>query len=192
MSNRARFEHLAPALALVGKIPGDFMEMGVWKGETFIPLAREAVRRGILCHAVDSFVGMAEPCEKDLDESGQHQYPAGALSAGGPEELRKACENIGSAVIDAGFIPAILGKVILPRGISFAHIDLDQYIPTAAALEWAWPRLNLGGVIACHDYWPGRGCLASLAIDEFIKKNGVKIAGRNEASSHVWFQVGAA
>ena len=51
---------------------------------------------------------------------------------------------------------------------SFIYIDLDHHDPTAAALEWAWPRLAPGGILGFDDYFPGRERLASPPIDAFL------------------------
>lgn len=188
MSNRAKFEDLAPAIALASGAVGDFMELGVWRGDTFLPLAKTAASEGRNAHAVDSFRGMLAPSGHDLDERGRHLYPAGALSVGGPAELQRLTADMKNVRIHAGYIPQILETIKVPDGLALVHVDLDQYLPTCAALAWAWARINSGGVLICHDYWPGRGCLAALAIDEFLKSSWLILTGRNEASSHAWIK----
>lgn len=189
MSNRACWDHLLEPLALV-VCPGDFMEMGVWRGETFLPMAAQAAKEKRLAHAVDSFRGMPKPCLYDIDEQGRDCYPEGALSAGGPEALQKATAGMPNVRIHVGFIPQVLRKVRPEAGLALVHVDLDQYQPTRQAIAWAWPRINAGGVLVMHDYWPGRGCLASRAIDEFLNAEGLTLTGRNPESSHAWIRKG--
>jgi hypothetical protein len=189
---RASFEHLRPLLPLVAGVPGDFLELGVWRGATFVPLARAAAERGRVAHAVDSFEGMLPPSEKDRDEKGRQSYPAGALSAGGTADFERLVAGMDNVRIHAGFVPPVLRSIETPAGVAFAHVDLDQYLPTRLALEWLWTRANPGGLIVCHDYWPGRRCLAALAIDEFRGSLGLPIPTRCPGSSHAWFRKGAA
>ena len=191
MSNRARWDHLQAPLDLVVS-PGDFAELGVWRGETFLPMAAAAAKEKRIAHAVDSFRGMLKSTLNDIDEQGRDCYPEGALSAGGPEALRKATAEMPNVRIHVGFIPQVLRKVKPAAGLALVHIDLDQYKPTLAAMAWAWPRINAGGVLAMHDYWPGRGCLASKAIDEFLRAEGLTLTGRNPESSHAWIRKGVA
>jgi O-methyltransferase len=56
----------------------------------------------------------------------------------------------------------------------FAHIDMDLYAPTEAALDILWPRMVPGGIIMVHDYGVG-GFRVHLAVDRFCEKNGVSM-----------------
>ncbi len=184
----ARFEHLLPALELCAGVAGDFAELGVWKGVTFVPLARVAARLGRRALAVDSFEGMRSPTAQDANEEGLQEYPAGCFNVGGPESLRLECSDLPNVIIHAGFIPEVLSKVETPSGLALVHVDLDQYGPTVHALRWAWDRLNPGGVLVCHDYKPGRRYQCSLAIDEFLAAVGAAPAGYNADSWHLWIR----
>jgi len=45
-------------------------------------------------------------------------------------------------------------------------MDADLDVPTAAGLDFFWPRMPPGGFVVVHDYnaWPG----ARLAVDRFL------------------------
>ena len=43
---RANFEHLRVAVDRVADVPGDFAEIGVWRGATFRSIARAAADAG--------------------------------------------------------------------------------------------------------------------------------------------------
>jgi O-methyltransferase len=49
----------------------------------------------------------------------------------------------------------------------FAHLDMDLYEPTRAAIEWLWPRMVPGGIIFFHDY----GVLPGVkkAVDDLVQ-----------------------
>ncbi len=185
---RAKFEHLLPALMQAARVPGDFMELGVWHGETFLPLAKVAGEQGRLAHAVDSFVGMAPPSPQDFDAERKCEHPEGSLSVGGPAAIREKTAGMAHVRLHVGFIPAILAEIETPAGLALVHVDLDQYSPTLAALRWVWARTNPGGIVICHDYFEGMECMASLAIQEFLAQERIPLLDHNPFSHHVWFR----
>ena len=183
---RASYDQIACLVRRVKDVPGDFAELGVWHGDTFVPLAEAAQAAGRGCHAVDSFRGMGEPTAKDYDEDGGCAYPEGVLSVGGSEAFRELVARFGSTVhVYEGPVPDILdaiGDIVL----AFSHLDMDQYMPTRLALDWVWDRTAPGGIVCCHDWMYGRNCLAPAAIREWMQASGVEMAGTSR-SGHCWF-----
>ena len=55
---------------------------------------------------------------------------------------------------------------------AFVSLDADLYAPLLAGLEYFYPRLSSGGAILLHDYNNQRFRGASMAVDDFEKKNG--------------------
>lgn len=161
------------------KIPGDFAEFGVFQGRSLRRMVQAAGNRTV--HAVDSFCGMGEPTEKDYDASGKCYYPKGRLSSG----VESLGELLAKVIIWKGFIPEIL-ETMSDLKLAFAFVDIDHYLPTLQALEWLQSRMLPGGVIACHDYFPGRKMLSSPAIEEFAADSGMKIHGPDKTVA--WFQ----
>jgi len=53
------------------------------------------------------------------------------------------------------------------------HLDLDVYKPTQFALENTYKYISKNGIILIDDYTHIKG--ATLAVDEFIKKNKLKV-----------------
>jgi hypothetical protein len=144
---------------------GPRIELGVHKGKALQIIAQH---RGST-FGVDSFEGMANPTENDLDSTGGHQYPKGKLAIGMEEARRRAPK----AELIQGFIPEVLA--VLPQGpFAFAHVDLDQYAPTRASLEWLFPRMITGGIVLCHDWFDGRDFLAGGAINEFARQRNAR------------------
>lgn len=182
---QAEYTHFSAAVARSLEVPGDVVELGVFKGATFLPLARTAYLAKRHCYGVDSFVGFgsAHPVH-DKTPDGEIHYDIGMFDAGGSQmvfhlesELANAREN---TTIIAGFIPAALDKIPPHAHFCFAHVDLDQYVPTMDALIWLWPRMSPGGVIALHDWFTEYNCLASLAIKNFCKDRGMPEPPKNE------------
>jgi len=185
---RASFEHIKELVEECAKLPGDFAEVGVWKGDTFAPLCRWAHLVGKKAYAIDSFEGMGEPTESDY-QGGNCHYPAGALSVGGgpgvSAVMRKCGVSASSAIILRGWIPTVFNAIADGITFAFAHVDVDHFRPTQQSLDFFWPRMVKGGVLCCHDWTPKRGCLASKAFDDFLWENKLKAEGPTQ-SAHGW------
>jgi len=121
-------------------IEGDVVEVGVYQGHKFLLFCQQTKR---ICHAIDSFKGMAKP------EEGDGNYPKGKFNVGGPGRLLKLTKHMNNTTIHAGWIPDVLPDI---EKISFIHIDVDTRRPTAETLAWAWPRVVPGGILVCHDF----------------------------------------
>lgn len=152
--------------ALAKDIPGDFSEIGVYRGDTFrllLPIARRQDKR---LHAFDSFQGMDEPGDLDW-------RPRGEFDVGGVDGFRRLMEKQGIASTEYlawdGFIPRCFDKAPADLRFSFALLDVDNYEPTKLGIEWVWERINPGGVLALDDFYPDHDAEASLAIKEFLK-----------------------
>ena len=155
---------------LVRAVPGDFAEIGVFRGAAFTKLALAAIEQQKIAHAFDSFAGMDEPAPEDGG-----QYPKGRFDIGGAEKFVQLM-NVAGLVpstyrVWAGYIPACFANVPPEQGFSLVVIDVDHYRPTAASLAWACPRINRGGILALDDFLPASSRLATKAIMEFLARD---------------------
>jgi hypothetical protein len=193
---RSNYGQIAGLVALVLRsgVQGDFAEMGVWQGTTFLPLAETAAGAGRRCHAVDSFRGCLSPGPRDTDERGRVQYRAGALDVGGSHLFRQLVAPLGDSVLVwEGWIPPVLDQVDSGMArLAFAHIDLDQYEPTLYALRWCWDRLSPGGIVCCHDWIAGRRCLAAGAMNDWLAEMGCSIEADGASNEASWGSAGVA
>jgi len=164
-------------LQAVGLIHGDFVELGVFRGNSLMEVIRTGKNQGKHVHAFDSFRGMAEPVKEDMEPETNHTiYPKWYLDQGGPEYLINRLSKSGYTESDytiwAGFIPEIFGTVKDKLTFSFAYVDLDHYKPTKYALEWVWERLSPLGLMVCDDFFISQlWGTSTLAITEFIEKH---------------------
>jgi hypothetical protein len=152
---------------LVQHVPGDFAEIGVFRGRAFKVLARQATVQDKAAHAFDSFLGMDEPAPEDGD-----QYPKGKFSIGGSEKFVELMKDAGIASnsyrIWSGYIPECFAAVPASQRFSLVIIDVDHFKPTQASLQWAGPRINSGGILALDDFLPESDRYATKAIKEFL------------------------
>jgi O-methyltransferase len=163
-----RYADLTWLTRQVASVEGDFAEIGVYRGRAFRRLAPLARRQGKLAHAFDSFVGLDEPGALDTPE-----FPKGRFGVGGVEAFAARMDRYrvarSSYQLHAGYIPDCFADVPASFRLSFAVLDVDHYEPTVEALDWLWPRLNLGGLLALDDFLPEYEILATRAIKEFLR-----------------------
>ncbi|MEW6273439.1 MAG: TylF/MycF/NovP-related O-methyltransferase [Thermodesulfobacteriota bacterium] len=177
----------------VQKLPGDVVELGVYRGASLLSWAnfveiRNMGDRHRKVIGFDNFAGFRELAAEDgapVPELGKK--PGGFDGGAFEEELRDAI-----AIFDADrFIPykprveLVVGDVeqTVPDyvrshpglRIALLHFDVDLYRPTRVALEHLWPLVVPGGVVAFDEYgippWEGE----SRAVDEFFADRGVEL-----------------
>lgn len=174
-------------------LPGDIVEIGVYRGATLLSWANflEIHNMGDRQKRVfgfDNFAGFTELDDKDGKTSERVQKAVGGFSPKGFEEaLRDAIE-----IFDADrFIP-YKPRVVLIKGnaeetipnfvkeypgvrISLLHMDVDIYKPSLVALQQLWDLVVPGGVVAFDEYgippWEGE----SKAVDEFFANKKIRL-----------------
>jgi O-methyltransferase len=152
---------------LAADVPGDFAEIGVFRGAAFRHVAALAYSQERMAHAFDIFKGGAPPQAEDGD-----QYPAGKFDIGGPEAFLRLMDQAGVSRdayrVWAGFVPACFKDVPDTLRFAFAILDVDHYQPTVDGLRWLAPRMSPGGILALDDFLESHTILASKAIKEFL------------------------
>jgi O-methyltransferase len=153
----------------VRNVPGDFAEIGVYRGAAFRRLAALAHEQSRIAHAFDSFHGMGDPGPED----GEH-YPKGKFVVGGPESFMSLMDDAGVPRdhyrLWPGYVPFCFEPFPGQARFSLVLIDVDHYQPTAESLRWAAPRVSRGGILALDDYIPATELLATKAIKEFLAR----------------------
>lgn len=174
-------------------LPGDIVELGVFRGTTLMGWAnfleiRNMGDRQKQVFGFDNFAGFTEISEKDGQiAEGVNKVVGGFNSSMFEEALTDAI-----AIYDKDrFIP-YKARVKLIKGdieetvpkfveenaglrISLLHFDADMYAPTMTGLKYLYPLVVKGGVILFDEYgirpWGGE----STAVDEFFKDQDVVI-----------------
>jgi O-methyltransferase len=163
-------------------VPGDFAELGVYKGESAKILHLMDPSRKF--HLFDTFEGFKE---EDLkNETGEAaSYTTRNFADTSLEAVKrylgegKFVYHVGRFVqLDSWAVGQLDNNSITDSKVvqlsncptvqlALVNLDADLYNPTKAALEIFYPLLSPGGVIIIHDYtykWPG----IRKAVDEFI------------------------
>lgn len=170
----------------VVNLPGDIIELGVYRGTSLMHWAnfieiRNMGDRHKQVFGFDNFSGFTSITNKDgkIDETVCKEE--GGFDAGFFEEI---LEDAISIYDKDRFIP-YKPRVILIKGnieetvpkfvedhpglrISLIHFDCDMYEPTKVGLEYFWPLVVPGGVVLLDEYgirpWEGE----SKAVDEYF------------------------
>lgn len=155
-----RLNSILSFLKMTEHTVGDNAEVGVYKGGTALLIAKNSTKKLFL---FDTFNGMPE-VNKDLDLHNTGDFNDTSVIY--VSELLKDQTNVS---IHKGLFPKETGIRIRNRLFSFVHLDCDIYESVKRSLEFFYPRMYLGGIIALDDYnelnCPG----AKLAVDEFFK-----------------------
>jgi hypothetical protein len=166
------------------KIPGDFVECGVWKGGSVVTAALTFIRAGDTSRKIylyDTFEGMSPPTEDDVDTDGisaakhlieQPKNTDNHFWAYAPLEMVR--NNVLTTGYPADRFEFVKGKVeetipgTMPKKISLLRLDTDWYESTMHELVHLYPLLESGGVLILDDYgfWKG----AKKAVDQYFSR----------------------
>ncbi len=163
-------------------IPGDFVECGVWRGGTMMAAALTLLQCGVRdrsLHLFDTFQGMTEPTDVDVDFRGsaaaarfQSERTGPNASAWCRASLQEAKANLLSTGYPADRLRFIEGRVEdtipahAPVEIAILRLDTDWYESTLHELRHLYPRLAVGGILLIDDYGHWEGC--RKATDEYL------------------------
>jgi O-methyltransferase len=145
------------------KVPGVFVELGVYKGDSARVIHLMDPSRPF--HLFDTFSGFAAG---DLTvETGEAATytPENFADTNVPSVLKRINGNR-NIIIHPGYFPDT--AVGFKEKVAMVSMDADLYNPTRAGLELFYPLLSPGGVIMVHDYnhkWPG----ITKAVDDFTR-----------------------
>lgn len=182
-------------------LPGDIVELGVYRGASLMSWAnfmeiRNMGDRHRKVVGFDNFTGFGAMDEKDGKEDARVGKVEGGFASGTFEEqLRDAI----SIFDEDRFIP-YKPRIHLVKGdiektvpeyvkenpgmrIALLHFDADLYRPTLTALEHLWPLVVPGGIVAFDEYaippWEGE----SRAVDEFFAGRKIRLRRFDWASN---------
>jgi O-methyltransferase len=160
------------------KLPGAFVECGVWKGGSALLAGltmRDAGYFDREFYLYDTFEGMTQPSDEDIDISG-HAAKAyieqfgddGKWCYEGIDAVKQTFEQNGFGTgvhYIKGDVLETLRRV-KPEAISILRLDTDWYESTKFCLEALYDRIVPGGVLIIDDYGHWNG--ARKAVDEFF------------------------
>ena len=191
MTSPERILALVNAVAYLAnnRIEGDFVECGVWKGGSMVATANTLIASNDTDRRLwlyDTFEGMSEPTEQDVDFMGQtadrllseqDRLKSDSIWCFSPlEQVRSAMQATGYPESMVNFVPGKVEDTLpqtKPEKIALLRLDTDWYESTRCELEYLFPRMVDGAVLIVDDYGHWEGC--RRAVDEYFQKHGVRI-----------------
>lgn len=186
-------------LARTIRIPGAFVECGVWRGGCAAVMAYFAAQQKRMTYLFDSFEGLPEPLPIDGKRAlrASRGKVSGALHSIGIVEASE--EDVKDllfqrfrldpqvVVIYKGWFQNILPTVAPTlEPIAILRLDGDWYESTRVCLEHLYDHVVPGGYVIIDDYGEFEGC--QKAVDEFFADRGVKVELRYTDNSEVVIQ----
>jgi O-methyltransferase len=130
----------------VAHLPGDMLEVGVWRGGSGCVIAAAAPEKA--AYLCDTFAGVVKATDRDsFYRGGEHADTSLA-------RVRVLAERIGLKNVHPvqGIFPDDHPDEFTSKTFAFVHIDVDVYQSAKDVLGFVWPRLSLGGVVVFDDY----------------------------------------
>lgn len=169
------------------QIPGDLVECGVWRGGSTMAMLKTLSANSCdsrLIWLYDTFEGMSEPGQNDVDCYGQTadrlleqsaENRTAADSVWCEASLDDVRTNVSSCAYPQNHLNYIVGKVeqtipaSLPDKIALLRLDTDWFDSTWHELVHLYPRLVPGGILIIDDYGHWQGCRE--AVDQYLQQH---------------------
>jgi hypothetical protein len=150
-------------------VPGDFAELGVWRGNSAAVLASAVKDTDRSLYLFDTFSGFDDRDLVGIDVSHGHEFENTSV-----EFAKRTIQDLNNVKFCVGFFPDSVTAEVEQCRFAFVHVDCDLYEPMKAALEFFYPRISSGGMMFLHDYSSGQWQGATAAIDEFCKTLSIR------------------
>jgi len=160
-----RCHELTTLARQVVRLPGDLVEVGVWRGGTAALLAQAAPEKTIALFDTFNGVAKADATYDTLYKGGEHADTDRDIVASLFERLGLRCS------INVGMFPDDTVDR-LPAQVSLAHIDVDTYRSAKESFEVIWPRVVQGGMVVFDDY----GFWGCEGVTQFVNESCATLA----------------
>jgi O-methyltransferase len=160
----------------MAKVPGNFLEVGVWRGGTGALLASAIANVGSKrIFLADTFQGVVKAGNDDtVYVGGEHADTSSIIVT----ELLNSLKLSNFQLLE-GIFPDQTAEAF-DGGLAFLHCDVDVYSSAKGVVDWALPRLNTGGAIVFDDYgFSGCEGVTRLANELRIDSNFVFLHNLN-------------
>ncbi len=143
-------------------VPGNFLEVGVWRGGTAMLLGKSIENSDKTLYLADTFTGVINATESDSNYFGGEHADT---SVGEVQQFLNEQLDLDFQIL-VGEFPVKTGDLV--RGpLSLVHIDVDVYESGKLILDWCKSRMSPNGVIIFDDY----GFLSTDGITKLVNEN---------------------
>lgn len=186
------------------KVPGDFVECGVWRGGSAMVIALSLIKFNATDRQIylyDTFDGMSDPTSEDIDLNGKSADEMMQKRVKDEEDgvwcyasFDVVKNNMSKTQYNEKNIHYIQGKVedTLPEHkpkneIALLRLDTDFYESTKHELQHLYPLLVSGGVLIADDYGHWQG--AKQAIDEYFENRTRLLLNRIDYTGRIAIKI---
>ena len=146
----------------VGQVPGDILEVGVWRGGTgaLLGTALKGVGEKHIFLA-DTFSGVVKASNRDT------RYVGGEHSDTSLQTVQQLLDHLGldNCTLLKGVFPEDTAEFVKGK-IAMLHCDVDVYQSCADIIKWAKPRFSSGSILVFDDY----GFFGCEGVTEFCNE----------------------
>jgi Macrocin-O-methyltransferase (TylF) len=166
---------------LVEKIPGDFIEAGVWRGGMPLLMRAYLNEKSVSDRKVwlaDSFCGL--PQDRSQMQDWRDRLASRLLKQVGQlavtqQQVEQSFRYFGllddQVVFLKGWFNETLAKISSTQKFALLRLDGDYYESTKDSLNHLYPKLSEGGFVIIDDYNLPFGC--KRAVDEYRNENKI-------------------
>lgn len=155
-------------------IPGDIVEIGVWKGGSMLSMIlayENSKKHSRNFHMYDTFEGMVPPTlfDKDYNNNDAKKIIEQNSFFLCKAEINLVKNNISrhTQVIPQYHVGDIIKNEYYPEQIAVLRLDTDWYESTQFELKNFYKYVSPGGIVIIDDYGHWQGC--KKAVDEFLQ-----------------------
>lgn len=141
----AEANQICTAVNAVKHIEGDVAEVGVYQGGSARLICEFKGNKNL--HLFDTFEGIPRKC---ITEEDNRRVKEGIFSAE-LQNVKKYLREYPNVFFYVGVFPET-AKHLENIVFSFVHLDVDTYKTTVDALDYFYPKMNIGGIFISHDY----------------------------------------
>lgn len=162
---------------LIDKVPGDFIETGVWRGGAAIFMRGFLKAHGDSRRTVwvaDSFEGLPLPDPDTYPADADDPHSTYVELAVPLEEVTENFRRYGLLDDQVRFVKGWFRDTLPPlsrQQFALIRLDGDMYESTIVALQSLYPALSRGGFVIVDDYGAIEGC--RRAIDDYRDAHGI-------------------
>jgi hypothetical protein len=168
LMNIEKLQALAGLAGSVRQVSGDVAECGVFRGGSLKFLSTLFPNKTV--YGFDTFCGLLAPKEEDASSLKEGTFSCEL------KEVQKYVSDKENIKLIEGVFPNSIDQLpieektkLTESKFCFVHLDMDQFEPTLAGLEYFYNKINPGGVLLCdgylHKLCPG----IQLAFKTFFK-----------------------
>jgi O-methyltransferase len=155
------------------KVPGDFIETGVWRGGACIfarGICRAYGENDRTIWVADSFEGLPKPNEKKYKADVGDKHYANDILAVTIDQVKVNFERYGLLDEQVKFLKGWFSETLPTAPIeklAILRLDGDMYESTMDALVSLYPKVSPGGYVIVDDYHAVKGC--KLAVHDYME-----------------------